>query len=199
VHWFRVVLDEAHIIKDHNTAQSKSACLLTADRRWCLTGTPIQNRLDDLFSLIKFLRIPPFNNKAAWNSYISKPVKFSSNSIGVHRLQTLMKTITLRRTKQTKINGKPILSLPARKDEVRNLKLSAKEQSMYDIVHAKAKAFFLQLKASGTVMRHYVHLLEIILRMRQICVHTGLVKDQEQQLQAIGKLLFFFLLAILHI
>ncbi|KAJ3412131.1 hypothetical protein HDV05_001169 [Chytridiales sp. JEL 0842] len=185
VHWFRIVLDEAHIIKDPNTAQSKSACLLTADRRWCLTGTPIQNRLDDLFSLIKFLRLYPFSQKSAWNSYISRPVKFSTNSIGVHRLQTLMKSITLRRTKNQKIDGKPILSLPERRDAVINLKLSPQEQALYDKIHEKAKALFKQLKASGTVMKNYVHLLEILLRMRQVCVHPCLVKDHDQQLKTI--------------
>jgi SNF2 family DNA or RNA helicase len=45
IDWFRVVLDEAHIIKDTNTVQSKAACALTAERRWCLSGTPIQNKV----------------------------------------------------------------------------------------------------------------------------------------------------------
>jgi len=45
IHWFRIILDEAHIIKDVTTVQSKAACSLKAERRWCLTGTPIQNKL----------------------------------------------------------------------------------------------------------------------------------------------------------
>jgi SWI/SNF-related matrix-associated actin-dependent regulator of chromatin subfamily A3 len=44
IHWFRIILDEAHIIKDVKTIQSKAACSLKAERRWCLTGTPIQNK-----------------------------------------------------------------------------------------------------------------------------------------------------------
>jgi len=46
VDWFRVVLDEAHIIKEVNTVQSKAATALTAERRWCLTGTPVQNKVN---------------------------------------------------------------------------------------------------------------------------------------------------------
>ncbi|KPD20248.1 hypothetical protein ADS78_12990 [Idiomarina abyssalis] len=44
IDWFRIVLDEAHIIKEVSTVQSKAACCLTGARRWCLTGTPFQNK-----------------------------------------------------------------------------------------------------------------------------------------------------------
>ncbi|KAJ3139737.1 hypothetical protein HK100_011220 [Physocladia obscura] len=170
INWNRIVLDEAHIIKDPNTAQSKAACSLTGER-----------------SLIKFLRIQPFCNKASWNNYISKPVKFSQNSIGVDRLQTLMKSITLRRTKHQKINGNPILTLPERRDAIKLVQLAPKELELYTKVHGKGKAFFAQLKDSGSVMKHYVHLLEIILRMRQVCVHKSLFKDWEAELKAIDE------------
>lgn len=56
VHWFRVVLDEAHSIKASKTQSAKGVFHLTADRRWCLTGTPIQNKIEDIFSLLHFLR-----------------------------------------------------------------------------------------------------------------------------------------------
>ncbi|KAI8608689.1 SNF2 family N-terminal domain-containing protein [Chytriomyces sp. MP71] len=188
VNWHRIVLDEAHIIKDANTAQSKAACSLTGERRWALTGTPIQNKLDDLFSLIKFLRIQPFCNKSSWNQQISKPIKFSTgNSIGVDRLQTLMKSITLRRTKNQMINGKPILTLPQRIDVIQHLQLAPNEQELYDRVHGKGRAFFKQLKDHGNVMKHYVHLLEIILRMRQVCVHKSLFKNADEELKALDE------------
>jgi DNA repair protein RAD5 len=56
IHWLRVVLDEAHSIKGSKTQSAKGVFHLTADRRWCLTGTPIQNKLEDIFSLLHFLR-----------------------------------------------------------------------------------------------------------------------------------------------
>ncbi len=83
-----------------------------ADRRLCLTGTPVQNKLDDVFALIKFLRLDPFDDKNIWTEFIGSPVKFGQ-PLGVARLQTIMKSITLRRTKETKTSdGKKILAPP---------------------------------------------------------------------------------------
>ncbi|XP_021899057.1 DNA repair protein RAD5A isoform X2 [Carica papaya] len=64
VHWFRVVLDEAHTIKSSKSLISMAAAALVADRRWCLTGTPIQNKLEDIYSLLRFLRVEPWGSWA---------------------------------------------------------------------------------------------------------------------------------------
>ena len=59
VSWFRIILDEAHIIKDRSTSTAKAIFHLTSLYKWCLTGTPLQNRVGELYSLIRFLRIDP--------------------------------------------------------------------------------------------------------------------------------------------
>lgn len=59
--WRRVVLDEAHHIKERATNTAKSAFALKADYRWCLSGTPLQNRVGELYSMIRFLEIDPFS------------------------------------------------------------------------------------------------------------------------------------------
>lgn len=55
----RIVLDEAHIIKDNKSSTTKAIGFLNSEKRWGLTGTPIQNRVSDLFSLVKYLRMDP--------------------------------------------------------------------------------------------------------------------------------------------
>lgn len=64
IHWFRVVLDEAHTIKSSKCQIAQDIFSLVADCRWCLTGTPIQNNLEDIYSLLHFLRVEPWANWA---------------------------------------------------------------------------------------------------------------------------------------
>ena len=107
--WKRVILDECHIIKNHQTLVAKACCSVRAERRWCVSGTIIQNSLQDLYSLIRFLRHEPFCEKAFWNSTITK-VDFS---VALDRVKKIICPIMIRRTKETlDRNGKPILILP---------------------------------------------------------------------------------------
>jgi DNA repair protein RAD5 len=71
--WHRVVLDEAHTIKNATTEVARACCLVQAERRWALTGTPIQNSLDDMFSLMKFLKHEPWDQGRWWKKTISDP------------------------------------------------------------------------------------------------------------------------------
>jgi DNA repair protein RAD16 len=59
VSWFRIILDEAHLIKDRSTSTAKAVFNLVSLNKWCLTGTPLQNRVGELYSLIRFLRVDP--------------------------------------------------------------------------------------------------------------------------------------------
>ncbi|KAI8924726.1 SNF2 family N-terminal domain-containing protein [Entophlyctis helioformis] len=178
IHWHRVVLDEAHIIKSSSTVQCNASCALSAHTRWCLTGTPIQNRMDDLYALVRFLRLKPLDLKPHWSQYIARPIKLQqNNSIGLSRLQTLMKAITLRRTKGQMIDGKPLLDIPAKTESVVLLVLGQRERDVYDTVHTKAKRLFRRLEASDAVLKNYMHVLEAILRMRQACTHPRLCND----------------------
>ncbi|EEB95980.1 hypothetical protein MPER_04964 [Moniliophthora perniciosa FA553] len=128
IHWFRVVLDEAHSIKEIQTVGSRASCDLMADRRLCLTGTPVQNKLDDVYALIKFLRLSPFDDKNVWTEFIGSPLKFGQTQ-GMERLQRIMKYITLRRTKESKTqDGRKVLSLPPRRDELRFLQFDTHEK-----------------------------------------------------------------------
>jgi SWI/SNF-related matrix-associated actin-dependent regulator of chromatin subfamily A3 len=167
-------------IKETGTVGSRASCDLMADRRLCLTGTPVQNKLDDVYALIKFLRLRPFDDKNSWTEFIGTPVKFGQD-IGIARLQMIMKCITLRRTKETRAeDGKAILALPPRRDELRFLQFDPEEQEIYNQYFQESKAEFTDLSSKNEVMKNYVGILQKILRLRQICDHFELVKAKEQ-------------------
>jgi SWI/SNF-related matrix-associated actin-dependent regulator of chromatin subfamily A3 len=89
-----------------------------------------------------------------------------------------MKLITLRRMKDSKVDGKPILDLPEKTEQIFMLELTKGEREYYDVVHSKAKAYFNNLMKTKSVLSNYVHLLEAILRMRQVATHRKLIKDE---------------------
>jgi SWI/SNF-related matrix-associated actin-dependent regulator of chromatin subfamily A3 len=88
VKWLRVVLDEAHLIKNPNARMTQAVVSLQAERRWAVTGTPIQNGVKDLLSLMMFLKLQPLDEKSFWNRTIQRPV-LSGDASGFLRLQVL--------------------------------------------------------------------------------------------------------------
>ncbi|CAI9768429.1 unnamed protein product [Fraxinus pennsylvanica] len=98
VKWSRVILDEAQTIKNHRTQVARACCSLRAKRRWCLSGTPIQNSIDEVFSYFRFLRYQPYDKLKSFGASIKFPI--SRNAVhGYKKLQVILRQIMLRRTK----------------------------------------------------------------------------------------------------
>ncbi|CAN0492859.1 unnamed protein product, partial [Ectocarpus sp. 12 AP-2014] len=128
VRWSRVILDEAHSIRNTNTEQSRACLRLEADQRWAVTGTPIQNSLDDMAALLAFLRHEPWSDRGWWRKVISDPYK-DGDAEALRRLKTVLAPILLRRTKSTlDSRGRPIVELPPKTVEIVRLQLSAEER-----------------------------------------------------------------------
>ncbi|KAK6917495.1 SNF2, N-terminal, partial [Dillenia turbinata] len=177
VGWFRVVLDEAQSIKNYRTQVARACWGLRAKRRWCLSGTPIQNAIDDLYSYFRFLRYDPY---AVYNTFCSMiKVPIAKNPVnGYRKLQAVLKTIMLRRTKGTLLDGKPIISLPPKFVELKKVDFSDEERDFYSRLEADSRAQFKEYAAAGTVKENYVNILLMLLRLRQACDHPLLVREQ---------------------
>ena len=96
--WLRVVLDEGHHIKGFNTKAHKAAMQLQADRRWVVTGTPIQNNLMELWSLTTFLQFSVYSEKAGkadFKRLIEQPCLRGDNDKGFERLKVTLTFLTL--------------------------------------------------------------------------------------------------------
>ncbi|ESW20203.1 hypothetical protein PHAVU_006G189200 [Phaseolus vulgaris] len=175
VAWFRVVLDEAQSIKNHRTQVARACWGLRAKRRWCLSGTPIQNAIDDLYSYFRFLRYDPYAVYTSFCSTIKIPIS-KSPSKGYRKLQAVLKTIMLRRTKGTLLDGEPIISLPPKSVELKKVEFSQEERDFYSRLEADSRAQFQEYADAGTVKQNYVNILLMLLRLRQACDHPLLVK-----------------------
>ncbi|KAI4300913.1 hypothetical protein L6164_034239 [Bauhinia variegata] len=168
VEWWRIILDEAHIIKNVNAQQSRAVTNLIARRRWAVTGTPIQNGSYDLFSLMAFLRFEPFSVKSYWQSLVQRPLG-QGDRRGLSRLQVLMATISLRRTKD-----KELVGLAPKTLETYCVELSGEERKLYDRMEAEAKNIVQGFINNGSLVRNYSTVLSVILRLRQICTDLAL-------------------------
>ena len=205
--WARIILDEAHNVKNPRVQTSIAVCKLQAQARWAVTGTPIQNNLLDMYSLMKFLRCSPFDEFSLWKSQVD-----NGSMKGGERLSILTKSLLLRRTKdQLDSTGKPLVALPARRCQLHRLKLSEDERAVYDIFLARSRsALQSYLKRQEGRGSHHgrspdnpfsrvaqefgssvsqgcpaadsqrpstVHVLSQLLRLRQCCCHLSLLKS----------------------
>uniref|UniRef100_A0A8B9LQX7 Transcription termination factor 2 n=1 Tax=Astyanax mexicanus TaxID=7994 RepID=A0A8B9LQX7_ASTMX len=206
VAWARVVLDEAHNIKNPKVQTSMAVCKLRARARWAVTGTPIQNNLLDMYSLLKFLRCSPFDEYKLWKAQVD-----NGSKRGGERLNILTRSLLLRRTKDQKDStGAPLVSLPDRTCEVHRVKLSEDEQSVYDVVFLYWVCFCVSLfsciNVCVLVAREFgmsqqesvsssqnsqkgsstIHILSLLLRLRQCCCHLSLLKKTLDQSELQG-------------
>ncbi|KAL0428452.1 UNVERIFIED_CONTAM: chromatin subfamily A member 3-like 1 [Sesamum latifolium] len=168
IEWRRVILDEAHVIKNVNTQQSRAVTNLNAKRRWAVTGTPVQNNSFDLFSLVAFLRFEPLSLKSLWNSLIQRPLA-QGDKKGISRLQVLMAAISLRRTKD-----KGLVGLPSKSIETFFVDLHEEERRVYDQMEEEARNIVKDYISDESVVKwllltNYSTVLSILVRLRQIC------------------------------
>jgi SWI/SNF-related matrix-associated actin-dependent regulator of chromatin subfamily A3 len=172
LHWRRVVLDEGHTIRNPRSKASLAACGLRVDSRWTLTGTPIINTLKDLYSQIRFLKLSGgLEDFSMFNSVLIRPLMSGMPEARL-LLEALMATVCLRRTKTMKFVD---IRLPEMTSRILRVKFHPHEQEKYAALQQEAKGALVEFKdKQGT----YSHLLEVLLRLRQVCNHWALCKDR---------------------
>lgn len=173
---FRIVLDEAHTIREPSAQQTKAILSLHSQRRWSVTGTPIQNRLEDLLSVTKFLKLFPYDDRARFGQYILSPFKSGNPSV-LASLRVLVDSFTLRRVKD-KIN------LPPREDKIITLDFSEKEKQLHEFFRNESKVMMNVIAGeSRTKMggRMFHHVLKAMMILRQISAHGKELLDVEDR------------------
>lgn len=178
--WRRVILDEGHTIRNPKTKAAQAVSNLDAQSRWVLTGTPIVNDLKDLYSLVKFLRLTGgLEQQEIFNSVLARPLKAGLEEASL-LLQALMSTICLRRKKEMKFVD---LRLPELSSYVHSIDFLPHEREKYEALQAEAQGLLRKYQTStnrpdGRPQETYRHLLEILLRLRQVCNHWKLCGER---------------------
>ncbi|XP_017778365.1 PREDICTED: transcription termination factor 2 [Nicrophorus vespilloides] len=139
IKWRRIILDEAHQIRNHKSQTSMAVCKLGAKSRWALTGTPIHNKELDLYSLLKFIRVSPFDDFVVFKRWVS-----DKNAGGQERLNTVMSSLMLRRTKAQLQTKGSLKCLPERQWDLIKITLDKEEMDVYQKVLIFSRTLFSQ-------------------------------------------------------
>ncbi|EXJ71754.1 uncharacterized protein A1O5_05564 [Cladophialophora psammophila CBS 110553] len=171
--WHRIVLDEAHIIRNRSTAIAQACCAVRASRRWAMTGTPIQNKATDLGSLLEFLHLEPFRDPKIFEAMVVKPWLKSADK-DTSRLEKLIRYLCLCRTKA-------IIDLPPRKDVIQHVDLSPEEAEHYESAKNRTvQKLDEALSVNPIAPGMYLNALEWLNDLRLICNH-GLMHSRTQK------------------
>ncbi|KAI8142512.1 SNF2 family N-terminal domain-containing protein [Fennellomyces sp. T-0311] len=210
IYFHRIILDEAHFIKNFKTRTAQSCFRLHGRYRWCLTATPVQNSIRDLYPLVHFLQIEPYCNQSLFDIVIGKPlskkkaVLDSFDKEAITEAQALVKQISLRRTKNSKIDGKCIVSLPKQSIQMIHAEFTTYERNIYNYIsksamtdHAKRdyirvnmrslqeggydedtkKKAYKKIKQIATLKSRMHAPFETLLKLRLACLHPTFLHD----------------------
>ncbi|KAI9262384.1 SNF2 family N-terminal domain-containing protein [Phascolomyces articulosus] len=175
INFWRVILDEAHQIKNRLSKTSRACTALRAPRRWAVTGTPIQNKLEDLFALVRYLHHEPWSNYTFWRAFITMPFE-KKDPRALTAVKTVLEPIVLRRTKDMRdIHGNPMVPLPPKQINIEYLRFSEPEQDIYDSLYTDSKTKFSHFCSAGQALANYASIFQLLMRLRQVACHPYLV------------------------
>jgi hypothetical protein len=166
-----LILDESQYIKNSRAKAAQTAALLPAQHRLCLTGTPLQNHLGELWAQFHFLMPGFLGDEKKFNAAFRKPIEklgdASRNAFLVRRIKPFL----LRRTKDAVAT-----ELPAKTEMVREVELSGAQRDLYETMRVAMDKKVRDAIASKGVARSQIIILDALLKLRQVCCDPRLVK-----------------------
>jgi SNF2 family DNA or RNA helicase len=166
-----IVLDEAQAIKNPDTKTAQIAFSLKGEMRVAITGTPIENRLQDLFSLFHFLLPGLLGSRSDFQATL---IASGSDARYLQQVKRKLRPFLLRRKKEAVLQD-----LPAKMEQIVWVDMTEAQRNLYDQWVHRTKAGLIQKVSLDGMGAHRMEILEAILRLRQLCVHPFLVEKQE--------------------
>jgi hypothetical protein len=167
-----VVLDEAQYIKNPRSKMAQAACKLDARNRLCLSGTPIENHLGELWSLMNFL-VPGFlGTEDAFNKRFRTPIEKDGDMERNAVLKSRVAPLILRRTKDQVAK-----ELPPKTELVHLIELNTGQKDLYETVRATMNKRVREAIAARGIEQSQIVFLDALLKLRQICCHPKLLPE----------------------
>lgn len=172
--WHGIVLDEAQAIKNQSTKLAKNVGKLKSDVKFCLTGTPIENNLGELWSQFNFLMPGFLGDYKFFKDAFREPIEEYGNAEAMALLSRRVKPFMLRRTKSNVAQ-----ELPGKNEMLIRVELEGLQRDLYETVRvASSKKVLEEIARKGFKNSHIV-LLDALLKLRQVCCDPRLVKKLE--------------------
>jgi len=171
VNWLAAILDEGQQIKNPDSKVARAARQLVAQNRLVLTGTPLENRLLDLWSLMTFATPGSLGDRA----YFQKHFDRRKDDRAAERLSARLRPFILRRTK-----GQVARELPPRSEETLLCDLTGLQEQLYREQLANAQQMILTATGAEALSKRRFAILQAITRLRQICCHPSLVRPDAE-------------------
>lgn len=168
-----LILDEAQCIKNSKALTTQVAIQLKAKHRLCLTGTPMENHLGELWSLFHFLMPGLLSDVKNFNKHFRHPIEKNGDTQRKERLQKLIKPFMIRRTKALVAP-----ELPEKIEMVRYIELSGEQRDLYETIRVAMDEKIQQQIANMGYARSQIVILDALLKLRQVCCHPQLVKTK---------------------
>ena len=175
VSWQAVILDEAQYIKNPDSQTAQAARALKADYRLALTGTPIENRLLDLWSIFSFAMPGVLGNRAEF----LRRFNAQDDPLARRRLAARVRPFLLRRTK-----GQVAKDLPDRVEEDLLCDMEGEQLKLYQAEFKRAQILLLGVQTSAQLNEQRFNVLTSLLRLRQICCHPALVNEKLHEVES---------------
>ncbi|MDB5919616.1 MAG: helicase [Massilia sp.] len=166
-----LILDESQYIKNSRSKAAQTAALLAAEHRLCLTGTPLQNHLGELWAQFDFLLPGLLGDEKTFNANFRKPIEHHGDAARNAFLVRRIKPFLLRRTKDAVAK-----ELPAKTEMVREVELAGLQRDLYETVRLAMDKKVRDAIASKGVARSQIVILDALLKLRQVCCDPRLVK-----------------------
>lgn len=186
----RIILDEAHTIKNRSTQTAKACFDLRGHRRWALTGTPVVNRLEDLYSLVRFIGIEPWNNFTFWRAFITDQfMKPETREKAMKTVQAVVAPVCLRRTKAMKDpeTNELLVQLPSKQVDIKRIIFTEEEKALYSHLYAQIRESVQIEVLEGNATAKYSAILTLLLRLRQVCCHPLLLRGRSSVANSTAK------------